>query len=366
VLPPIQLTSPPTTPDTPKPPAVAPTKDIPQIPIDASFWRPMMLGLGTTPTGATKLKGATGIEHRVLEVGMDDKRKRLIVLNDASEPMVAAFIQSDLQRAYPEQRVIVARTQLVNLNSSLREAGKKNGMSSLTVSQIVRMIERKQLTKESTEAILGELMKNVLGDPKVKNHSPAAFALQLISQMTKFRWSDIGDDLRESHATIDSLLPVDDADVESQLGICTMPIYQVTADQVENVKASSALDPARELLLQMGVWGYFFPDSSDLTLGLIDHGIDTAEELAKAVALAPRHGHLIGGKEDVPKIEDVLAHLKSHGLIGEGEATLKVTLAGHETRAKVKFKATESLLVKLKNLSGMIVPLVKLFFSGHP
>jgi hypothetical protein len=265
VLPPIQLTSPPKTPATPKPPAVAPATQEAQVPIDASFWRPMMLALGTTPTGTTKLKGASGVEHRVVEVGTDEARKRLVILNDAADPMVAAFIQSDLQQAYRDQRVIVARISLVNLDSSVREAGKENGMSSFTVKQLVGMLERKELDMEALKPLLGGVVKQMMGDPKVKNHSPGAFFLQFVSQLTRFKWSNLATtDPHHSEATIGSLLPGDDSDIETQLGICTMPMYSVTADQVESVKASTGLDPARELLLQMGVWGYFFPDSTDL------------------------------------------------------------------------------------------------------
>ena len=157
------------------------------------------------------------------------------------------------------------------------------------------------------------------------------------------------------------MLPGDDSDIESQLGICTMPLYMVTADQVENIKASTGLDPARELLLQMGVWGYFFPDSTDLTLGLIDHGIDTPDELGRAIALAPKHGHLIAEKEEVPRLDHVIAELHARGYVVEGETKMKLSVAGTNTRVLVKFKPREALLVKLRNLAGIILPIAKMF-----
>ena len=98
-----------------------------------------------------------------------------------------------------------------------------------------------------------------------------------------------------------------------------------------------------------------------LTLGLIDHGIDTPDELGKAIALAPKHGHLIAEKEEVPRLDHLIAELHSRGYVIEGETKMKLSVAGINTRVLVKFKPKESLFVKLKNLAGVILPIVKLF-----
>jgi hypothetical protein len=360
VLPPIRLTSPPKTPSTPAPPAVA---AVTQVKMDASFWRPLLLGLGTRPTGTQMLRGATGIDHRVIDVGIDAERRRLVVLNDAPDPMVAAFIQSDLQQGYPEQKVIVTRTSLVDIDSSMREMVTKNGLSSLRLKDLMQMVQSKQISKENSEQFLGTFLQHLMGDPKVQSHSAGAFVLQLINQFTRLNWSSLAiDNLNESDVTLDTVLSSEgDKDIEDQLGICTMPVYMVTADQLENIKTSQTLDAARELLLQMGVWGYFFPDSAELTLGLVEHGFDTPQKLVDTITLAPKHGHLIAEKEEVPELERVLGDLQARGLIVEGEMKVKVSAAGAKTRALVKFKPKESLFVKLKNLASIVVPIAKLF-----
>jgi hypothetical protein len=79
--------------------------------------------------------------------------------------------------------------------------------------------------------------------------------------------------------------------------------------------------------------------------------------------LAPLHGHLINGSESVPKLEDIIGNLAGRGYVIEAEAKLAVTIEGKRTRATIKVKPQESLLVKLKLLSAAAVPILRMFVS---
>jgi hypothetical protein len=189
--------------------------------------------------------------------------------------------------------------------------------------------------------------------------------LQVINQMTRLNWSDIiKEDMAESVVSIDSLLSGLDSDTERQLGICMVPMYSVSADEVDNVKSSSSLDPARQLLERLGVWEYFFPDGESLALGLVDRGFDEPQKLEEAIVLAPKNGHLINEREEVPKLDALLANLQAKGLVGEFEAKLKVDIGGQKVRATVKIKPQEALLVKLKQLASLAGPITKLAGSS--
>jgi len=331
--------------------------------MDAAFWRPVLSALGTMPTGFQTVPGASGIEHRAIDVGIDRERKRLVVLNDAADPLAAAFIQSDVQRQFPDQRVIVARPTLVNVGESLRGVARGFGFQSARLTDIqARFKDTNSAANQQVIALLfGQLFSSLGGDPRLKSHSAGAFFLQIINQVTKLNWSDLAkEDINQSVLSIDSLLAGADADIERQLGICVLPIYSVTADEVESIKTAASLDPARELLQKMGAWEYFFPDGEELALGLIDRGFDSPQTLRDAVALAPRHGHLIAEREEVPKLDTILAALQARGLIAEIETKLKVDIDGQRVRATLKAKPKEALLVKLKHLAWVPATVVKI------
>ncbi|HEY2515562.1 MAG TPA: hypothetical protein VGI39_32060 [Polyangiaceae bacterium] len=349
---------------------IDPTK---QIPIDTHFWRALLLGLGTMPAGRDALRGASGIEHRVVDVGVDEARKRLVVLSDAPEAMLAACIQADVQRAYPDHKVIVARTELVNLGAALRTMMDETGLGSYLVKDILDVTRSRKYDVTATlQAHFVPLFRALIGDPKVKNHSAEAFAMQLVNQFMKLiDWSKLDEKSAVYEAaTVESILRA--SDVERQLGICPLPLYELTRDAVEKVKSSSKLDVPRELLLQLGAWGYFFPESDELALGLIDRGLDTPGALAEVIQLAPSSGHPVDEKDDAPSIEKVLASLQAKGLTVEGEMKLKVSEGGATTRETIRFKPRESLLVKLQNLMRGVIPLARLIpptvkmFTGHP
>ena len=92
----------------------------PAVEVDAAFWRPLLIAVETKPIGIQKLRGVSGVEHRLVDVGVDDSRDRLVILTDTPDPKVSAFIQSDLQRAHPNQKVVVARVVLVRLVPTMR------------------------------------------------------------------------------------------------------------------------------------------------------------------------------------------------------------------------------------------------------
>lgn len=147
--------------------------------------------------------------------------------------------------------------------------------------------------------------------------------------------------------------------IDGQLGICTIPVIDMSADEVENVKLSPSIDSARELLSRHGIWEYFFPKASDLALGFIDRGLSIPDKIEEGIALAPRQGHPLADPHP-PSIDAVLDFLKSRGLVVEGELGFDTTVEGAEVRAQVKFKPKESLFVKLKNLMTL-APLLKYF-----
>jgi hypothetical protein len=338
-------------------PPVAP---VPQIEADAGFWRSLLLAVETKPIGSQFLPGASGLKHKVIDVGVDTGRNRIVVLTDSPDPKMAAFMQADLQQANPNHNIVTARTLLVHVAPTLKQIASEPFFASLSMATVQARFER--LNKGNAKQLLERAFAALLGDPRLKNHSSLAFIHQLLTQIVALDWSKIEEMTDQSPLgpLLSSWSAADAGDLDNQLGICPLPVFNMSADEVENVKQATSLDTARELLSKHGVWEYFFPKTNELALGLIDRGVTTIEKVREGVLLAPQKGHPLG-EQMPPRIEDVVDHLKGRGFVVEGELGFQTTVAGAETRALVKFKPKESLLVKLKNLMSLVSPLLKFF-----
>jgi len=342
----------------------------PGVTIDGSFWRPLLSALETRPMGQQKIRGASGIDHQVVDVGVDEIRNRVILITDTPEPKASAFIQSDVQQLYPQKKVIVARTLLLpNVARHLKTTIESTGLKFLDLRAIKAAGERKtDDLSEALKAKFAPLLEAVFGDKRLHNHSAGAYLMQLISQLGALNWSGILSEDVKDRLLLEPLVKALDevTDIDAQLGLCPLPIHALGADEVENVKTAAGLLQARELLERHGIWEYFFPKSDELVLGLVDRGFVDGAQLKTALTVASERGHLIDEKETIPDLPATLAKLKEQGLTVEGEHSVTTTVAGRETRTLVKFKPKESLLTKIQNLVPWAGSAIKYLLEHWP
>jgi len=80
------------------------------------FWRNVLRAAEAEPKDATVIKGASGIEHSIVAVGLDESRRRLLVVSGEHDAHSAAMAQIDIQSALNNFQVLVARPIAVDLS----------------------------------------------------------------------------------------------------------------------------------------------------------------------------------------------------------------------------------------------------------
>src|SRR5262249_29831808 len=84
------------------------------------LWRSFSDAIGAELRQARSIRGASGIDHPVQAIAVDDKGGRVIVVSAEHNSRVAALMQGDIQASISSARVLVARPSAIDLSAIAR------------------------------------------------------------------------------------------------------------------------------------------------------------------------------------------------------------------------------------------------------
>lgn len=326
----------------------------------ASLWDGIARTLGAEPREYTVIRGASGVDHQLLSLSVDEPGNRLILVSADPDPRIAAMMQVDVKATVPSTQVLVARPIAIDLSVIARTLVAQFGLTVVSAQQFKDGLnEWNCLPTEEREKRFKELVSGFL-PPIVsafKNVSLPTVSqiVSVIQQASKFDWEGLResgkDNPDEGQLSLAPLLDVDNMRADREHGICPVPLYEFTQDDWELFLSLGDIERAKERLLELGVYQYFFPAADHLTLGFVDRGMHRSKNLVDAVTLAPVIGHPYGPSELLGNgnIKDVVGDLIAMGLLTEGEFGIETTKEGSKARATVKFRPREGLLAKIIN-----------------
>jgi hypothetical protein len=172
-------------------------------------------------------------------------------------------------------------------------------------------------------------------------------------------------ELRPTEIGFDKVVENTAGQEDRDVGICAVPMYAFTGDEMELINSGTDLGRIQDILRAKNVFQYFFPSPDHLALGLVDRRKPASEEqLSELMPTAPQLGHPYSAMEILPRetgLSEVIDALRDRKLIVEGEVGYEVTEAGESTRATVKFQSREGLVSKLINRFELRINLKSLF-----
>jgi hypothetical protein len=311
----------------------------------------------------------------VIAAGVDDERKRLLVISAETDARGAALAQADIQSATPEYRVVVARPVIVDLPGLAQQISTFVGRSSFAAADLKDLSatpgDQQDMQRAMQEAMkpllerltpmFGQWFSNAQGVGSIGfRHG----LIQTIQQLTATDWLNLEASPEIELGPLSKLSPIQQ---DQALGTCPIPLYAFSGDEMEVIQRETDEDSIGEVFRRHGVLQYFFPAADQVALGMVDRanlsGVGVAERLQSAPAL----GHPFGSLELVPaqtRFVELVDALKDRGLVVEAEFRLEVTPEGQTLRQEVIAKPREALIFKVLNNFKVSVDLKSLFRLG--
>jgi hypothetical protein len=340
------------------------------------FWKSFIRAVESDAREVESIRGASGLSHPVIAVGVDEARHRIIIISGEPDARSAAMAHADIQAAYPTMKVVLARPIPFNLAVIAAFISKEIGKLSLgwddlqslaaRTSEVTSMLQHEVRSME--KAGLGPLAAVVLPFTYARLDTVAVFkeVIQQLSFVELEQDNQVNFDgaNAESAGTkavfgLRRLFALDPVEMDRRVGICSVPLYELSPADAEVFQSGVDIEHARTILKTQNILQYFFPAPDHLALGLAEQTISTPGTLVDRLLGVPEVGHPFGEPEllSLQDVSQTVEALQEQGLLVEGEAGIEITPAGQSVRAAVRFKPREGLLSKLSNIISVKIEL---------
>jgi hypothetical protein len=340
----------------------------------SEFWRTLLRAVEVEPRPSVSIRGASGFSHPVVSVGVDEERKRVVIISGESDARSAALAHGDIQAAMPSLKVMMARPVAVNLGEAARILSGMLGRVSFGHREIQWLADNQDKVKLTVERVAGPLamrLKNVMIEPfSTASLNLIAVWKEIIQQLSLVEIETVPPEENATQETkpqtsmptfhFTKLIALDPAEADRRLGVCSIPLYGLETTEVEIFHSGRDVEAARDVLRRQGILQYFFPSADHLTLGFAERLRSAPREIVEKLARTPEAGHPFGQLEIVEpgvRLNEMVSALQERGLLVEGEAGVEITEKGRSMRAQVRFKPREGLLARLANVLSVKIDL---------
>jgi hypothetical protein len=334
------------------------------------FWDTFLRAMETEPRDVRHVRGASGFVHPILAAGVDESRKRTLIVSGDPDARTAALAQADIQAIAPSTKIILARPIAINLQSFALSVIGQLGAARLPFSQLTPAnpedTNEKMRVQELFQSLLGGTIESVSRPFKYVELNTISFVKELVQQLSLVQLDGLNSaerpgvpDFKQTPMLIlEQLVSFDPVAVDRSGGVCAIPLYQLEDDDFDTFSRGDE-DSARACLMKHHVFQYFFPPADQIALAASDRGVvSTPESLYKYVTTAPEIGHPLAPNELVDphaRITELVDALQDRGLLVEGSGAIEISPTGQEVRAELKFRPREGLMEKLSRVLSVKV-----------
>jgi hypothetical protein len=242
-----------------------------------SFWVNLLKAAESEPSSAKTVRGASGIIHDVIAVGVDESRRRLLIISSEHDARTAAMVQADIQAAMGRTQVLVARPIAVDFTPLARAIVASMGATSVTMKDFKARTEQFKSDTEHSAKWLAEHGADITKALDFARIIPLNSLAQWMLALQQFAYIDF--DLSEDHSPIIDFRRIVDLDplqYDNHYGLCPVPLYDFDPHEVELLNGQANSDDVRNILSRHSLLQYFFPSPDLLAVGLVPTCINTS------------------------------------------------------------------------------------------
>ncbi|MFH1051082.1 MAG: hypothetical protein V1779_09180 [bacterium] len=318
------------------------------------FWDSFLKAVETEPVEAKPIQGISGIYHDTTAIGVDEKRKRLVIISSEPDSRNTILIQSDIKSKIKEYHIILARPAVVNLGYVASFITTLIGNYDFSMSELNELVKDKIDFQKRIEKY-GEQLKAFHGYKKIINFDSATISIismikEVIDQLSMIKMTKEVDD---TYFSLKDISLFDPASYDREQGICPVPLYEFEDFETIAFQQGNNHDYVRHILEKKHILQYFFPSPDYLAIGLISSSISKTSDVISKINEAPHIGHPLGENDLLDKnisLLNIIDALKDKKYAVDGEICLEVTEEGKKYRNIVRYQPREGFLKKLSNV----------------
>jgi hypothetical protein len=333
-----------------------------------AFWNNLLRAIETEPHHVDSIQGASGFSHPVVALGVDEKTRRVVLISGEGDARSAALAYGDIQAAMPSVRLLMARPASVNLGQAAQIVSEWIGRVKIGPEELQLLVQNEKRAQQAIHAFVEKIPDQfrmaILGSFAIASLNMVAVWKDVVTQLSLVEMEAASDSsMVEDGAQQDAkpiptfdlrnLIAYDPVAMDRRLGVCSIPLYYFTQEDVEVLHSGRDIEAARQLLKRLDVFQYFFPAADQLALGFVDQDRLSVSEIVQRLDKTPEIGHPFGQLEIVDfgtELRDIVDALQDKGLLVEGAVGVEITNEGASVRSLVKFKPREGLLARLSRI----------------
>ena len=123
------------------------------------FWDTFLRAMETVPRDIPNVRGASGFVHPILAVGIDESRKRTLIVSGDPDARTAALAQADIQAVAPSTKIVMARPVAINLQSVALSVISQIGTARLPLSRLQALNSEDSKEKSNVQEFIQALIE---------------------------------------------------------------------------------------------------------------------------------------------------------------------------------------------------------------
>ena len=319
------------------------------------FWKGFFESINCEYKDVTEIKGASGINHKIIGLGVDENLKRVIISQNEQDARILAMAQADIQARMKGYNVLMIRPLPINLSKAFFQFSMLFGKSSINSNDLKPKLDEngKKVLNGDFQNKFEHIIKEVSPQFDIigrTNLNMVPIFKELVQQLSNLKFvQELGGENDDFNIDFQELVTFNPIVYDTNVGVCPIPLYDFSMEETELFITNKNPEENLKILEKHNIKQFFYPPIDSLALGLIENEKNTEPELVKKLKEVPNIGHPFGNNEiiDVNKVNEIVDALKDKNLIVEGEFDLGITENGKEKRMKIKFTPRESIFKRI-------------------